>query len=182
MVLRWVEPSIRWVALHLRPRVWGQHGRLVDAIWRKVVGRNWWWAGSLMESNLARVWPNGRKECFWEGNLTELKLEVGHQCYHGVLKITARHLHLARDAWGLECLEVGGRKQECLPQSALQIWGSWKMTTPCFPVARYLARGFIYTVLFHSYNNLWGRYFITHISQRQKPGWERLENLTNYYN
>lgn len=56
------------------------------------------------------VWPNGRKECFWEGNLTEPKLEAGHQCYRGALKITARHLHLAGEAWGLECLEVGGQE------------------------------------------------------------------------
>lgn len=48
--------------------------------------------------------------------MIEMKLEAGHQCYHEALKITARYLHLAKEAWRLEWLEVGSRKQECLPQ------------------------------------------------------------------
>lgn len=48
--------------------------------------------------------------------MIEMKLEAGHQCYHKALKITARYLHLAKEAWRLEWLEVGSRKQECLPQ------------------------------------------------------------------
>lgn len=55
------------------------------------------------------VWPNGSKRCFWESNWTEIKLQAGYQCYHEALKITARHLHLAREAWGLSAWRWGVR-------------------------------------------------------------------------
>lgn len=83
----------------------------------KVLGKGQVMGCHRLESNLATslgVWPNGRKECFWEGNLTEMKLEAGHQYYHVALEITARHVYLAREDWGLEYLEVGSRGQEYL--------------------------------------------------------------------
>lgn len=70
----------------------------------------------------------GRKEFFWKGNLTETKLEAGHQCYHVALEITTRHVHLAREDWGLEYLEMGSRGQEYLGPADLR-WlenDNWK--------------------------------------------------------
>lgn len=111
------------VALQLKPWVRGQHGWLMDAILRKLLGKGQVLGCPRLESNLATrlgVWPNGRKECFWKGNLTETKLEAGHQCYHVALEITARHVRLAREGWGLEYLEVGSRGQEYLSPADLR--------------------------------------------------------------
>lgn len=100
-------------------------------------------------------------------------------------------------AWTLVCSQdresLGEKKRNSLPCTVIphpaeldraslrSIGGSGKMTTASSPVARHLARHFIYIVLFRSHKNLQGRYFITHISQRKKPSWERLGSLPKYY-
>lgn len=52
--------------------------------------------------------------------MTEMKLEVGHQCYHVALEIPVRYVSLAREDWGLEYVEVGSREQEYLSPSPKQ--------------------------------------------------------------